>query len=325
MYQLNNNPIVPRSQLVFPAHERRFFESAARSEADQLIADLEDACPAEWKGGRSRSALIAAINELTFGKKVVSFRANDLRSNYFRDDLESVLLGAPDKFHSVVLPKVNSAAEVREVDQFLGQLERKGKWKTKLRLEVFIESAEALLRAEQIAGASDRIVGLLFGLADFAASLGVHEFGDDQNLAFGYAKQRMIVVAKAKGLHAIDNVYFPLWKEGDSEQRKSIVREGFIAKNSAAARMGMDGTWVIHPQQVELAHQCYSPSSLQVERAKKQIEWYRQAGSGSFRDKDTGEMLDRATLRVALAVLAKGLQAGLVSSDEVSAAEKLTR
>ena len=224
--------------------------------------------------------------------------------------LEAVVLGAPDRFHGIVLPKVHGPDDVRHVARVLDDLEHRGGWRRRLQIECLIETPQALLRAYEIASASDRMCGLIFGIADFAASLGIREIVDDQSVNFLYAKQSMVISAKAAGLHAIDNVYTKLNRLSDSPEQKQVVEAGLRKKNLQAAAMGMDGTWIVHPQQAKIANECFTPTPAQIAEARRVVELYHAKGGGSMADPETGDMIDEATIKVALMDLAKGLQNG---------------
>ena len=149
------------------------------------------------------------------------------------------------------------------------------------------------------------MVGLIFGIADFAATLGIRDFVEDQNQNFLYAKQAIVVAAKAAGLHAIDNVYTRLSRPADPAGKVAEVEAGLRRKNTGAAKLGMDGTWVIHPQQAVIANECYSPGEADIANAKRIVALYHERGGGSMADPETGEMIDD---------LAKGVQSGAVTA-----------
>ena len=168
------------------------------------------------------------------------------------------------------------------------------------------------MHAYAIATASDRMAGLIFGIADFAATLGIRDIVRDQNINFHYSKQAVVVAAKAAGLHAIDNVYLPLWRKNDPEEKVKEIETGLREKNIGAANLGMDGTWVIHPQQAAIANECYTPNDDQVKYAMRVLDLYHEKGGGSMPDPETGEMIDEATVKIALMDLAKAVQAETV-------------
>src|SRR5208337_4920862 len=125
-------------------HSMKLHQSAAdpvRSPVDHLMADFEDACPYEFKGEKSRKVMVEALNTLDFGKKVVTIRPNNIHSSFFKGDLEAVILGAPNRFHGLILPKTRGPEEIAEVSKLLDDLEKRGGWKYKLQIESLIETA----------------------------------------------------------------------------------------------------------------------------------------------------------------------------------------
>ena len=322
MYILENGArfVIPRTELTYPGHSMKLHQNAAdavKSPVDHVMADFEDACPYEFKGEKSRKTMVEALNTLDFGKKVVTVRPNNIHSPFFKGDMEAVMLGAPNRFHGIMLPKTRGPEDIRQVSKVLDDLEKRGGWKYRVQIESLIETPHALVLAYEIATASDRMCGLVFGIADFAANLGVREIVDNQNQNFHYAKQGVVVAAKAAGLHAVDNVFLRLWRNDDKPERIEELKRGLREKNTGAANLGMDGTWVIHPQQAEIANACYTPSQEQVDEARRVVKLYHEKGGGSMADPKSGEMIDEATIKIALMDLAKGTQAGLVSDAEL--------
>ncbi len=312
--------VIPRTEMTYPAHSIKLHQNAAdpqKCPVDHVMADFEDACPYEFKGEKSRRVMVEALNTLDFGKKVVTIRPNNIHSKFFQGDLEAVVLGAPNRFHGIILPKTRGPEEVQTTAKMLDDLERRGGWHYQLQIESLVETPQALIKAYDIATASERMCGLIFGIADFAANLGVREIVENQNQNFHYAKQAMVVAAKAAGLHAIDNVFLRLWRREDSSDRVSELQRGLREKNIGAANLGMDGTWVIHPQQAPICNECYTPSTEQVEEARRVIRLYHERGGGSMADPKTGEMIDEATIKIVLMDLAKGAQAGMVPQAEL--------
>lgn len=308
--------VIPRTEMTYPGHSMKLHKNAAdpvKAPVDHVMMDFEDACPYEFKGPQSRECVVEALNTLDFGKKVVTVRPNNIRSEFFLGDLEAIVKGAPDKFHGIVLPKTHGADDVKYVASLLDGLEREAGWKSRIQIESLIEIPQAIVNAYAIATASDRMAGLIFGIADFAATLGIREIVNDQNLNFLYAKQAVVVAAKAAGLHAVDNVYLPLWRRNDPEEKVQEIETGLRAKNVGAANLGMDGTWVIHPQQAEIANACYTPNDDQVKYAMRVLDLYHEQGGGSMPDPETGEMIDEATIKIALMDLAKAVQAETVA------------
>jgi citrate lyase subunit beta/citryl-CoA lyase len=322
MFVLENGKrfVIPRTEMTYPGHNMKLHQNAAdpkKSPVDHVMADFEDACPYEFKGEKSRKVMVEALNTLDFGKKVVTVRPNNIHSPFFKGDMEAVMLGAPNRFHGIMLPKTRGPEEIREVSKLLDDLEKRGGWKYRMQIESLIETPHALVRAYDIATASDRMAGLVFGIADFAANLGIRDIVDNQNINFLYAKQAVVVAAKAAGLHAVDNVFLRLWRNDDPPARIEELKKGLREKNIGAANLGMDGTWVIHPQQAEIANACYTPSQEQIDEARRVVKLYHEKGGGSMADPKSGEMIDEATIKIALMDLAKGSQAGTVSDAEL--------
>ena len=312
--------VIPRTEMTYPGHNLKLHQNAAdavKSPVDHVMADFEDACPYEFKGDKSRKVMVDALNTLDFGKKVVTIRPNNIHSPFFKGDMEAIVLGAPNRFHGIVLPKTRGPEEIREVSKLLDDLEKRAGWSYRIQIESLIETPQSLIKAYDIATASDRMCGLIFGIADFAANIGVREIVEEQNENFHYAKQATVVAAKAAGLHAVDNVYLRLWRKEDSPERVAELQKGLRAKNVGAANLGMDGTWVIHPQQAPICNECYTPSKDQVEDARRVIKLYHEKGGGSMADPKSGEMIDEATIKIALMDLAKGAQAGMVDQAEL--------
>ena len=320
--------VVPRTELTYPGHNMKLHTNAASAEktpVDHVMADLEDACPYEFKGDKSRASMVEALNTLDFGKKVITVRPNNIRSEFFRGDMEAILSGAVDKFHGIIIPKCNGPEDVKLVSDTLDELEKKNGWKTKLAIEALIERPGALESALDMAKASPRMAGLIFGIADYTAELGVDPSAclDIQNEVFYYEKKAVITAAKAAGLHAIDNVYLGLWRKDDTPERIKEVEDGLRKKVQGSALIGMDGTWVIHPQQAVISNEAFTPNDEQVKAAKHQLDFYHEMGGGSMFDPETGEMIDEATAKIALMRVSKAYLAGLVDKDYLdSMAEK---
>jgi citrate lyase subunit beta/citryl-CoA lyase len=322
MYVLDNGKrfVIPRTEMTYPGHSMKLHQNAAdpvKAPVDHVMADFEDACPYEFKGPKSRKVMVEALNTLDFGKKIVTVRPNNIHSPFFKEDMEAIMLGAPNRFHGIMLPKVRGPEDIKIAAKTLDDLEKRGGWKYRVQIESLIETPHALVKAYEIATASDRMAGLVFGIADFAANLGIRDIVDNQNINFLYSKQAVVVAAKAAGLHAVDNVFLRLWKNTDTPERIAELKKGLREKNIGAANLGMDGTWVIHPQQAEIANACYTPSQEQIDDARRVVKLYHEKGGGSMADPKSGEMIDEATIKIALMDLAKGSQAGMVGDAEL--------
>jgi citrate lyase subunit beta/citryl-CoA lyase len=294
---------IRRSELTCPAHSPKMMAKAASCEADEVILDLEDACAPSQKTA-ARTTLIEALRTLDFGKKVRAFRPNALSTRFFFDDMNEVLRGAGACVDAVVLPKVESAAQVKRVDQLLTELEATlGLLSGRIELEVLIESARGLLAAEAIAQASPRLVSLIFGIADYAADVGAKDILGGSWDLYLYPRSRLLAVARAHGLLAIDSV---------TVQFRDLAQVKTDAK--AGARLGLDGKWAVHPTHLEIIHAAYTPSRAELERALAVVraaeEADLQAGTGAFVYGE--EMIDEAGVRLERRKVALARRAGLL-------------
>jgi len=297
---------VRRSELTCPGHSPAMMAKAAASEADEVILDLEDACAPNQKEA-ARGAVITALGTLDFGKKIKAFRPNGLDSPHFHRDLIDVVEGAGDRLDVIVLPKIRAAEEVRFVDRLLTQVERAKGWPVgRIRIEVLIESARGLLAAAEIASASPRMASLIFGIADFAGDIGARDFSGDSSVRFHHAKAQILIAARAAGIDAIDHV--TVQYKDDAQCRRDA--EGALA-------MGYDGKWAIHPAQVRIINQVFTPSAEQVTHAHAVVEAYERATSAGRGAIGLGdEMVDAASLRVERRILALAERAKVAVAPE---------
>ena len=307
--------VIPRTELTYPAHTMKLNEKASQAPVDHVMPDFEDACPYEFKGEPSRKTLVEALNTLDYGTKVIAIRPNNIRSKYFLGDMQAIMLGAPDRFHGIILPKTETPEDIVHLSRLLDALEEQGGWTTHVQIEALIETPLAVVNAYQIAKASPRMAGLIFGIADFSASMGVREMIENQNRNFHYAKQATVVAAKAAGLHAVDNAFLKLIRPDTAAGEADIIKRELREKNEGSRDLGMDGTWVIHPQQAEIANEVFMPTDEQIEATKRSLDVYHRMGGGSIADPETGEFYDEATTKGMLMQLAKAAQGGKVSHE----------
>src|SRR5215467_8687374 len=166
---------VRRSELACPAHSLTMMAKAAASEADEVIFDLEDGCAPSQKVP-ARKTLVEALTTLDFGGKIRAFRANGIHTKFFYRDVIEVVEQAGENIDVLVVPKVQDATDVLFADRLLMQIEQNLDWPVgRIKLEVLIESARGVLQVEQIADASQRLSGLIFGVVDYAADIGARE------------------------------------------------------------------------------------------------------------------------------------------------------
>jgi len=295
--------IVRRSELTVPGHSLKMMAKAAASNADQVMCDLEDACAVSQKV-EARQTVIAAFNTLDFGGKIRAFRPNNIRTKFFYRDLIEVIEAAGNNIDVVVIPKCYGPEDVLFVDRFLTQIEENMGYEIgRIKLEILIESADAVLHAEQIAKCTPRVGGLIFGLVDFAGDIGAQELGAEQFFYYNYAKAKCITAARAAGISVVDGVTLAI-RDLDACRRDAQM----------GLRMGFDGKWAIHPSQIEVIHEVFTPSPEEIARAKRIIDAYEQAdvqgGLGAIILDD--QMIDAAVLRVEWRKLAIARKAGLI-------------
>lgn len=298
---------IRRSELTLPGHNIRMLEKAAASDADEIMADCEDACPLSAKGDEVRGVIVQAFTTLNWGTKFVTFRPNNTQSPFFQGDIEKVVTGAVDKFHGLIIPKVFEPSQLEEVDALLTKYEAQAGWSYQLQIEALIETAMGVENAYRIATASPRMAGLVFGIADYAADIGIADAYEGQNIRFLYAKQRVVNAAKAAGIDAVDNVHLKV-REMEDLHRMTMESAGY----------GFDGRWAIHPSHIPVINECYTPTDDQVAHAKKVVELYEEAdakGLGAISDPDNGEMIDEATIKMAYKQLLKAFKAGKVEES----------
>jgi len=276
---------------------------AAASNADQVMFDLEDACAVSQKV-EARKAVIEALNTLDFGGKIRAFRPNNIRTKFFYRDLIEVVEAAGKNIDVIVVPKCYGPEDILFVDRFLSQIEENMNFElNRIKLEVLIESADAVLHAEQIAKCTPRVGGLIFGLVDFVGDIGAQELGSEQFFYYNYAKAKTIIAARAAGVTVVDGVTLAI-RDNEACRRDSKM----------AVRMGFDGKWAIHPAQIDIIHEVFTPTKEEIAQAKHIIDEYEKAdvqgGLGAIVIDD--QMIDAAVLRVEWKKLAIAQKAGLM-------------
>jgi citrate lyase subunit beta/citryl-CoA lyase len=267
---------------------------AAATAADEVICDLEDACANQQKAG-ARSVVAQALRELDWKGKIRAVRVNPADSIWYFDDVCQLVADAGRFVDVVVIPKVRGVGDIKFTDYLLTLLEKKhGLDAGRIRLEVLVETAEAIEAAGEIARASKRTDSLIFGVADYAASIGAPFDARDMWSEFQYPRQRIVNAARAAGLLAVDAVSF-------------IIKDIELLKSDAARarRLGFDGKWVVHPGQIEPVNAAFTPTEAEVAHARKIIDAWKKAGAESGRGALTvdGEMVDLATARVCARIL----------------------
>jgi citrate lyase subunit beta/citryl-CoA lyase len=283
-------------------------EKASRSGADLVFLDLEDACAPLAKEG-ARATAVAALTELDWGRTVRAVRINGLETPWCHDDIIELVTGARDALDILIVPKARSAQDVWWVDVLLTQLETKLGLDRPVGLEVLIEESEGLANAVEIAKASDRLEAIIFGAGDLSASQRARVDGNFDPVGeypgdfWHYARFHVLTAARAAGIDAID-APFPAYQDPDGYRRSAMH----------ASLLGFDGKWAIHPDQITIAHEVFSPTAAEVDEARHAIEVYEKAeaeGVGAIgRD---GKLVDAAHMRLARNVLHK---AALAAAEE---------
>ena len=293
-----------RTLLAVPATRRKMVEKALASEADAVFLDLEDAVAPDSKSA-ARGDVASALAELDWGGRSALFRANALDTPYFYRDLIEVVEGATSSLGAVIIPKVNRPEDLYAVSVLLSGMELALDLEPgKIKLEAQIESAEGLSNVDAIACATPRLEVLHFGPGDFAASLGMpmNSIGvmDEWDEAypghrFHHAMQRIVVAARAAGLSVRDG---PVADSGDEE--------GLRRRCLSARARGFDGKWCIHPAQIEVVNEVFSPTEGELEWARKVVAAYEEANAeGSGSASVDGQMVDAASIKLARNTLDK--------------------
>lgn len=298
-----------RSCLSVPGSTARFIDKARGLPVDDVILDLEDAV-APLEKEKARGAVVAALNEGGWGAKIRTVRVNDLSTEWTYRDVIEVVEGAGANLDCIVLPKVTDPRHVHWLDLLLTQVERAGGLEAgRVGIEVQIEDARGLTRVDEIAAASPRLETLVFGPADFMASIAMKSMvvgeqppGYEPGDAYHYVLMRILTAARANGLQAIDGPYL---------QIRDV--EGFTRSARRSAALGFDGKWVLHPGQVEAANEVYAPSQADYDHAELVLDAYQHATTVRRRGAVMlgEEMLDEASAKMATVVAAKGRAAGL--------------
>ena len=298
-----------RTTLAVPASNPRFLIKARELAVDEVFIDLEDAvAPAEKE--QSRSVVAQSLRDGGWGTKTRAVRVNDVRTGWAYRDVVDVVEQAGEWLDTIVLPKVIGPLDVAWLDLLLTQIEQAtGLAAGRIGIEAQIEDAAGLAAVDAIAAASSRLEALVFGPADFMASLGMRSLtvgaqpaGYALGDAFHYAHMRILVAARANGLQAIDGPF-------------AAIRDldGLRASAASAAAIGFDGKWVLHPGQVDVVNAEFSPSQADYDRAELIIEAYEyytnvQRRGAAMLD---GEMIDEASRKLAMVAAARGRAAGL--------------
>lgn len=286
-----------RSCLTVPGSSERMLAKAAGVDSDMVVLDLEDAvAPSEKE--RARATVADAVRSLDWGERVVGVRVNDWASPWTTADVLAIVDGCGGRLDVIVLPKAEDAGMVRALDLVLAQAERAaGLPAGQIGVEVQIESAGGVQRLEAICGVSRRLQAIALGPLDLAASLGMPARSSDGRRRFDAIASAMVVAGRVAGVQVIDGPYVDI---GDLD---GLRRDG-----EHAAQLGFDGKWVLHPDQVAVVNQVFSPSPEALAEAQRILELYEAATAEGGRGAVLvdGEMVDEASARVARSVVERG-------------------
>ena len=298
-----------RSELAVPATSAQFFEKAARGPTDSLFLDLEDAV-APHRRVEAREAAVRALTEIDWGKKTVSVRVNGLTTPWSIADILAV--ARCPRLDMVLLPKVETAGDVIFLDRLLTGLELETPRERPLGIEILIETTKGLANVEAIAAASPRLEGIIFGVGDYSIELENFDtvFGAPNpeyavsghfNDQWHFALARIANACRAYGLRPIDG---PFTNYGDPDAyRASAIR---------ARALGFEGKWAIHPSQVTIANEVFTPSAAQIAWARDiatKMEAASAEGKGAIGLE--GVLLDRAHVLLSDKILRRARIAGL--------------
>ncbi|PIE15578.1 MAG: CoA ester lyase [Rhodobacterales bacterium] len=292
-----------RCQLFGPGSRIALFEKMAASAADVINLDLEDSVAPSDKDS-ARKNVIEAINDIDWGNKTLSVRINGLDTPYWYRDVVDILEQAGDRIDQFMIPKVGNAADIYAVDALATAVETaKGRSKP-VNFEVIIESAAGLSHVEDIAAASPRLQAMSLGAADFAASMGMqttgiggtqenyymhHEGQKFWSDPWHWAQTAIVAACRTHGLLPVDGPF------GDFSDD-----DGFLAQARRSATLGMVGKWAIHPKQIALANEVFTPSEAQVAEAREILAAMEQAkANGEGATVYKGRLVDIASIKQA--------------------------
>ncbi len=283
-----------RSELAVPGSNPAMMEKAANSAADYIFLDLEDAVAPSDKIA-ARKNIIEALNEIDWKGKTLSIRINGLDTHYMYRDVVEILEQAGQHIDTILVPKVGVPADLYMVEAMCNQIEQVMGFTHKIGLEALIETALGMANVEAIAQASSRLEAMHFGVADYAASNRARtvvigglnpDYPGDQ---WHFALSRMTVACRAYGLRAIDGPF------GDFNDP-----DAYLLAARRAAALGIEGKWAIHPSQIELANDVFSPPDTELKRANGILAALEQAAAeGKGAAQLDGKMIDAASARMA--------------------------
>jgi malyl-CoA/(S)-citramalyl-CoA lyase len=298
-----------RSKLFVPGSRPALFEKAAASAADVICLDLEDAvAPADKEAARDH--IVQALKNVDWGVKMVTVRINGLDTNYCYRDVLALVEKGGERLDAIMIPKVGCAADVYAIDMLISQASDFAGRKKRIGLEVIIETTLGLSNIDAIAASSKRLESLHFGSADYAASQRMRT----TNIGGGNADYAMLTDKQpgaARERHWNDLWHYPLFRMTQAARAYGLMAidgpfgdysdaDGFRAQAKRTATLGCEGKWAIHPSQVALANEIYTPPAREVERAEAILAAMKDAQSkGLGAVALNGVLIDAASIRQA--------------------------
>ncbi len=283
-------PQIRRSLLFMPGDSLRKIEKGSQSEADSIIMDLEDGVAYTQKA-EARSTVVQALAEVDFGDRERLIRINQSSSNLAAEDLNQTVMSRPDGY---VIPKVQTSLDLITVDEFLTEIEHQHDWPLLgIRLLAVVETALGVMNLQEIGGASERLDAIMFGAEDLAGDIGATRTKEGWEVFYG--RSAVVTACAAFGLQAIDTVFVDL-----NDLNELEVESRF------AQRMGYLGKMAIHPRQLSVINQVFTPSAEELVAAQRTIDAFQEqqsAGTGAF--ELDGKMVDMPMVRAAYRVLAR--------------------
>jgi len=287
-----------RSVLTVPGHMEKMHKKAAQTEADVILLDLEDSVPLAAKE-KARDLVVHSLLNLEWNAKSVTVRINSLDTPFGYQDLIVVAEKVGQRLDAVVVPKVDHVQDIHFVSRLLDGIEMRLGFTHSIGIEAIIESARGLEAVSETAGSSERMKSLVFGVADYSASIGarlvsISGHGEKEEEIYSghrwnFVLSRMVMAARAHGLMVID-APFGNFKDSEGLKRSTVM----------ACALGCDGKWAIHPDQIDIINQVFSPSADDIQRARKVLQAYEDAEAGGLGAASLeGRMIDQATVRLA--------------------------
>lgn len=283
-----------RSSLSVPGSSERMLAKTAALEMDEIVVDLEDSVAPDAKEQARELVGGFLATEQTFAV-AVAVRINPLSSEWGERDVIDLVEQVGPRIGSLVIPKVESAEDVLAVDRLLGSV---GEPASGVGLQALVETAGGLLRAGEIAAASPRLEALILGYLDLAASLG-RAPGPVPPERWSHAQETLLVAARAAGIQAIDGPYLEIRDDA-----------GLRLRAEHARALGFDGKWAVHPRQLGIINAAFTPVDEELARARAILDALAGAGGRGAVELD-GEMIDEASRKLALQVVARGRAAGI--------------